>query len=45
MVKTKGVVSLVSVMKGHPDGEKSLEVFFAGGEESAVELSVRHKVT
>ena len=22
MVKTKGVVSLVSVMKGYPDGEK-----------------------
>ena len=43
--QTKGVDSLVSVMMGHQGGERSLEVSFAGIEESDAELSVRRKLT
>ena len=44
-MKTKGVVSLVSVMMGHQDGERSLELSFAGIEESDAELSVYRGLT
>ena len=41
----EGVDSLLSVMMGYRDGEKRLEVSFAGIEESDVELSVHRELT